>query len=230
MAATPGAKKILILSTSAGAMGGNPTGLWLAELAEPYYLFKEAGIEMTIASPTGGAIPIDAGSLKGDFFTAESKQFMHDADALDALFHSKAIADVSVDDFDGLYVAGGHGCCVDGGAMAPLVSAFYNAGKLTAADCHGPYCLIDAKKADGTPLVAGLEVTAFTNLEEEQAGATAWVQSNALFMETVFKEQGATFNAGDPWSSNVVTSGNLVTAQNPQSATAAANKCIEMLA
>ena len=113
--------------------------------------------------------------------------------------------------------------------MAPLVSAFYNAGKLTAADCHGPYALIDAKKTDGTPLVAGLEVTAFTNLEEEQAGATAWVSANAIFMETAFTEQGATFKAADPWTSNVVVAGNLVTAQNPQSATAAAEKCIEML-
>ena len=91
-----------------------------------------------------------------------------------------------------------------------------------AADCHGPYALIECKKADGSPLVAGLEVTGFTNAEEAAAGATEWVTSNAKLMQTAFEEQGAKFNAGPDWASNVCAAGNLITAQNPGSAVACA--------
>ena len=144
------AKKILLISTSAGSMGGNPTGLWLAELAEPYYIFKEAGHEVTIASPAGGSIPIDAGSMGGDFFTAEAKKFMHDNEAYGALAHSKKLDDVLAEEFDLLFVSGGHGCCIDGPAMSKAVETFlFSKDKPVCADCHGPYCLIDAKKPDG---------------------------------------------------------------------------------
>lgn len=222
-------KKMLLVSTSASSMGGNPTGLWLGELAEPWYVFTEAGYELTLASPGGGAIPIDAGSMGGDFFTADSKKFMHDAAAVGALCHSAKLSEVDLGSFDAMFICGGHGCCVDGAQMKSAIETLYNAGKLVCADCHGPYGLIDCVKADGTPLVAGHEVTAFTNLEEEQAGAKDWVAGNAKFMETEFKAQGATFKNADPWNSFVVVSGNLVTCQNPQSAQDGAKKCVEIL-
>jgi putative intracellular protease/amidase len=221
--------KLLLVSTSAGSMGGNPTGLWLAELAEPWFVFKAAGYELVLASPAGGAIPVDCGSVKGDFFTEDAKKFMHDPEALDALFHSVKLDTVDLSEFDGMFIAGGHGCCVDGSAMKTAIETLYNAKKLVCADCHGPYALIDCVKEDGTPLVQGLAVTAFTNLEEEQAGATEWVAGNAKFMETVFKEQGAVFENADPWNSHVTVAGNLVTCQNPQSALAGAKKCVEIL-
>ena len=210
-------------------MGGNPTGLWLAELAEPWYVFQAAGYEITLASTAGGPIPIDAGSMSGDFFTADAKKFMHDDKAVGALSHSVKLSEVNLESFDALYIAGGHGCCVDGKDMKTAIETLYNAGKLVCADCHGPYGLMDCVKADGSPLVKGHDVTAFTNVEEEQAGATAWVEANAKFMETEFKAQGANFKAGDPWTSTVVVSGNLVTCQNPQSAEAGAKKCVEIL-
>jgi len=223
------AKKMLIVSTSAGSMGGNPTGLWLAELAEPWFVFGEAGYEITLASPAGGAIPIDAGSMAEGFFTDDAKKFMLDAKAVGALCHSVKLSEVGLGDFDAMFIAGGHGCCVDGAEMKTAVETLYNAGKLVCADCHGPYALIDCVKADGTPLVAGLAVTAFTNVEEEQAGATAWVEANAKFIETEFKAKGAKFECADPWNSHVVVAGNLVTCQNPQSAMAGAKKCVEIL-
>jgi putative intracellular protease/amidase len=116
-------KKILLCSTSASSMGGNPTGLWLAELAEPYYAFKAAGFDVTIASPAGGPVPIDAGSMKGDFFSEDSKKFLHDADAYSELSHSKKL-DESMTGYDCVYLCGGHGCCVDfaGEKAAALVS------------------------------------------------------------------------------------------------------------
>lgn len=192
-------------------------------------MFLEAGYEITIASPAGGAIPIDAGSMGGDFFTEDSKKFMHDAKAFGMLSHSSKLSEVDLDSFDAMFIAGGHGCCVDGAEMKTAIETLYNKGTLVCADCHGPYALIDCVKADGTPLVQGLTVTAFTNLEEEQAGAKDWVANNCKFMETVFVEQGADFNAATPWTSNVVVSGNLVTCQNPQSALAGAKKCVEIL-
>lgn len=229
------AKTILLVSTSAGSMGGRSTGLWLAELAEPYYKFKAAGFDVTIASPAGGACPIDPGSLKGDFFTADAKKFMHDGEAVGAFLHSVKLDVSHVGQFDCVYVAGGHGCCVDMAgaahvALKAIIEAQYTAGKVVASDCHGPYCLIECKKADGTPLVAGLEVTGFTNAEEVAAGAYEWVTSNAKLIETTFEEQGAKFNAGADWESNVVVAGNLITAQNPGSAPACADAVIKALA
>ncbi|KAH8050025.1 glyoxalase [Aureococcus anophagefferens] len=183
------AKKVLLVSTSASSMGGNPTGLWLAELAEPYYILKEAGLEVTLASSS------------------------------------------MADDFDCLYLAGGHGCCVDfvgepGAELKACVEKMYAAGKVVAADCHGPMGLIEPTKPDGTPLVAGLEVCAFTNTEEAQAGATDWVKANSVFMEDEFKAKGGAFKEADPWTSNVCVAGNLMTAQNPQSATACAQAVV----
>lgn len=136
---------------------------------------------------------------------------------------------VDLSSFDAMFIAGGHGCCVDGSEMKASIETLFNAKKLVCADCHGPYALIDCVKQDGTPLVQGLAVTAFTNLEEEQAGATGWVEANAKFMETEFKAQGALFENADPWNSHVVVAGNLVTCQNPQSALAGAKKCVEIL-
>jgi len=176
-------KSVVIVNTSAGAMGGNPTGLWLSELADPYYALKEAGLDVTIASIAGGAIPIDAGSMGENFFGEKAKQFMHDAAAVGALTHSVKVDASMADKFDCVYLAGGHGCCVDfvGGAakeLKALIEAAYAAGKIVAADCHGPMGLLEAT-VDGAPLVKGLEVTAFTNVEEDQAGATEWVTASA---------------------------------------------------
>ena len=228
------AKKVLLVSTSAGEMGGNPTGLWLAELAEPYYILKDAGLDVTVASIAGGAVPIDAGSCKGDFFTVEAKRFMHDADAIGALGHTVKLDASMADEYDCLYLAGGHGCCVDfvgekGAQLKACVEKMYADKKIVAADCHGPMGLIEPVKPDGTPLVAGLDVCAFTNVEEEQAGATEWVKNNSVFMQTVFTEKGGKFVEGDPWGSNVCVAGNLITAQNPQSATACANAVVKAM-
>ena len=126
-----------------------------------YYLFKKAGFETVVASVEGGSIPIDAGSMKGDFFTEKCKQFMHDPDAISALQRS-----VKIDTIDGsvdaLYITGGHGCCTDMHKDAntkKMIEDLFKAGKVVAADCHGPIALAQCKKPDGTPLVAGTDLT-----------------------------------------------------------------------
>lgn len=203
-------------------------------MAEPYYIFAEAGFKVTIGSPAGGAVPIDANSVKGDVFNATAKRFMHDGDAIAALSHSVKLSAEMASEFECVYLAGGHGCCVDfvgpkAVALVAIVEQMYAAGKVVAADCHGPMGLLECKKADGTALVAGLEVTAFTNVEEVQAGAMDWVVANSRLPETAFIELGATFVKGEPWSSFVAVAGNLVTAQNPQSGEACAHKVVELL-
>ena len=168
------------------------------------------------------------------YFGDQAKKFMHDQKAVGALTHSVKVEASMADAFDCVYLAGGHGCCVDfvgpqAGALKALIEAAYAKGKVVAADCHGPMGLLEAT-VDGAPLVKGLEVTAFTNLEEDQAGATEWVKANTFFMEDEFAKRGAVFKKGDPWTSHVCKAGNLITAQNPQSADACAAAVIEALA
>jgi putative intracellular protease/amidase len=167
-------------------------------------------------------------------FTEDSKRFMQDAEAFGKFSHSVQV-ETTHTDFDCVYLVGGHGCCVDfagdkAAALVAVVNAQYAAGKVVAADCHGPYGLIDCTKADGTPLVAGLEVTAFSDSEEKAAGAMEWVLGNAVSMEQKFTEQGATFVAGADWGSHIKIAGNLITAQNPGSAPACAAAVIAALA
>jgi len=192
------------------------------------------------------------------YFGDQAKKFMHDKDAVGALTHSVKVEASMADAFDCVYLAGGHGCCVDfvGGAakeLKALVEAAYAAGKVVAADCHrrciksncraacSPDSLVDLRTGHGpmglleclvggAPLVKGLEVTAFTNVEEDQAGATEWVKGNSVFMEDEFAKLGAVFKKGDPWTAHVCKAGNLITAQNPQSADACAAAVVEALA
>ena len=132
-------------------------------------------------------------------------------------------------------MAGGHGCCVDfvGGAakeLKALVEAAFAKGKVVAADCHGPMGLLECT-VDGQPLVKGLEVTAFTNIEEDQAGATAGSRATPSSWRTSSRKLGAVFKKGDPWTaSHARKAGNLITAQNPQSADACAAAVIAALA
>ena len=162
------AKKVLLVSTSAGQMGEHPTGLWISELAEPYTVFTKAGFDVTIASIAGGAVPIDAGSLAEPFFAPDAKAFMHDAKAFGALSHSVKVDAAMAGQYDAVCLCGGHGTCVDfygpaAAALKAVVEGTYAAGKVVGAVCHGPIGLISCNKPDGTPLVAGLEVTCFSD-------------------------------------------------------------------
>eukprot|EP00536_Pseudo-nitzschia_multiseries_P004316 jgi/Psemu1/302489/fgenesh1_kg.71_\ len=225
-------KKVLFLVTSAPYFGKSkeiPTGVWMEELASPYLIFKNAGYEITFSSPAGGPIPIDANSLKGDFFAEESKTFLHDGEAMDMLCHSKKISEVSTGDYDCLYIPGGHGCCadfVDNADVKSAIESAYGAGMIVAVVCHGPIALAECV-VDGKPLVEGKCVTGFSDTEEAAVGQTDNVP---YLIETRFKEQGAKYEkAESDWCSHVCVDGNLVTGQNPASSTEAANKVVELL-
>jgi putative intracellular protease/amidase len=212
-------------------MKEHDTGLWIEELASPYYIFKEAGYEIVIASPAGGPVPIDAGSMADGFFSDEAKKFMHDAAAVGQLSHSIKLDTLNFPgDFDAIYLPGGHGCCTDfigNPALKSAIETMYRAGKFVTTVCHGPICLTECTKEDGTPFVQGKTVTGFTDSEEAAVGYTEVVP---VLIETKFKEQGANFEKGDDWTSKVCIDGNLITGQNPQSSVGAATALVKALA
>jgi len=224
-------KTIVLVSTSAADLEGHPTGLWIEELAAPYYIFKNAGFDVVIASPQGGPVPIDAGSMAEGFFTDEAKKFMHDGAAFGALSHSIQLStiDFSADNIKAVFICGGHGVevdFVDNQAMKAAIEKMYAAGRVVAAVCHGPVCLAQCNKPDGEPLVKGLETTGFSNSEENAVGLASKCK---WLIEDKFKELGATYSAGDDWGSNVKIAGNLITGQNPQSSVACAEAVLTKL-
>lgn len=230
-------KKVLLISTSAGMMGTNPTGLWISELAEPYAVFTKAGFDVTIASIAGGAIPIDAGSMAEPYFGADAKAFMHNATAVGALHHSVKVDASMAGQYDAVCLCGGHGTCVDfygpsAAALKAVVEGTYAAGKVVGAVCHGPIGLIECNAPNGTPLVAGHEVTCFSDVEEGQVGQTEAVKPFSSSNEQGLTGKGGKYSKGDPWTSHVVTAagGKLITGQNPQSAEEFAQVVVKALA
>lgn len=226
-----GAKQVVLVSTSAAVLKGHPTGLWIEELAVPYYKFKEAGLDVVVASIRGGAIPIDAGSITGDFFTAEAKRFMHDADAVGELMHSVPLSaiDFSSPEIKAVFMCGGHGVEVDfvaDPALKVAIESMYASGRVVAAVCHGPVCLAQCNKPNGEPLVKGLATTGFSNAEENMVQLTDKCE---WLIEDKFKELGATYEAGGSFTPFVKDAGNLLTGQNPQSSAALADLVLTKL-
>ena len=222
--------KIALVPTSASSLKGHNTGLWLEELAAPFYVFQNEGFEIVMASPAGGPIPIDAGSMAEPYFTDAAKKFMHDATAVGALCHTAKLDTLSFPgDFDAIYLPGGHGTCVDyigNPTIKSAIETMYRAGKIVATVCHGPISLTECTNEDGSPLVKGKTVTGFSDSEEAAVGYTDVVP---VLIETKFKEQGANYEKGDDWTSKVCVDGNLITGQNPQSSDEAAKAVVQAL-
>uniref|UniRef100_A0A061S0B3 DJ-1/PfpI domain-containing protein n=1 Tax=Tetraselmis sp. GSL018 TaxID=582737 RepID=A0A061S0B3_9CHLO len=226
---------VLIVSTSANNWGeGNSTGVWLEEVACPYYLFKEKGYQVDICSIAGGKVPIDAGSLADNFQTEHTRKFLAESsELLDKTLKLGDLLPDLVSKYSCIYLAGGHGTITDfpdDPALKQSVESMFAAGKVVAADCHGPVGFVNCKKPNGEPLVKGLRVTGFSNTEETQVGhIDAMKKGGYIILEDKFKEQGGSFEAADPWVSFAVADKNLVTGQNPQSSAECANKCMELI-
>jgi len=218
------AKKALIVTTSAAKMGEHDTGLWSEECTGPYYTLTEAGVNVTVCSIGGGDIPIDAGSLAGDFKTANDKRAEGEGNSF--MKSTPKLADQDLTSFDIIFFSGGHGACIDfpTDEVGAAVSKGLAAGKVVAAVCHGSMCLVNAKLEGGDSVVKGKKVAVFSDKEEEAVGLTGKVP---FLLETKLKELGATISNGDPWSDTAVRDGNLVTGQNPQSSVSAAKLCLQ---
>ena len=223
--------KILMVLTSHDQLGntGKKTGFWLEEFAAPYYAFKDAGAQLTLASPKGGQPPLDPKSDEPDAQTEATERFRKDSVAQSALASTVLLSSVKADDYDAIFYPGGHGplwdLAEDKHSIA-LIEAFYNAGKPVAAVCHAPGVLRHAKSADGQPLVKGKQMTGFTNSEEDAVQLTDVVP---FLVEDELKAKGGIFSKGPDWASDVRTDGLLLTGQNPASSQATAEALLAKL-
>jgi putative intracellular protease/amidase len=173
-------------------------------------MFKEKGHEVMLVSPKGGPVPIDKGSLGGDFFVPDAKKFLHDADAVGELSHTTKVEDVDWSTVDAIYMAGGHGTCVDfvnNASLKAAIETVYNADKIVAADCHGPIALADCNKADGSPLVKDKVVTGFADSEEHAVQLEKIVP---FLVESKFREQGAKYEKAADWNVKVCVDGKQI--------------------
>jgi putative intracellular protease/amidase len=223
--------KIAIILTSHDELGttGKKTGFWLEEFAAPYYVFKDAGVSLTLASPKGGQPPLDPKSDEPGAQTAATERFKQDPEAQQALAHTVKLATIKAADFDAIFYPGGHGplwdLAEDKHSIALLETA-YAAGTPVAAVCHAPGVLRHVKAPDGTLLVKGKAVTGFTNTEEAAVQLTDVVP---FLVEDMLTESGGTYSKVADWQPYVVTAGHLITGQNPASSEPAAQELLKQL-
>ncbi len=223
--------KVLMVLTSHDTLGdtGRKTGFWLEELAAPYYAFKDAGAEITLASPQGGNPPLDPKSNEPDFQTELTHRFEADEEAKAQLATTVRLDSVSAADFDTVFYPGGHGPLWDlaeDSHSISLIEAFIAAGKPVALVCHAPGVLRHVKTAEGRPLVEGKKVTGFANSEEEGVGLTHIVP---FLVEDELIAKGGLYSKGADWGSYVVQDGQLITGQNPGSSAATAAQLLKQL-
>jgi len=223
--------KILMVLTSHDQLGntGRKTGFWLEELAAPYYVFKDAGAQMTLVSPKGGRPPLDPKSQDPSFQTDITRPFEKDADAEAQLDKTLRLDSVKQEDYDTVFYPGGHGPMGDLAEdrnSIKLIESFLAAGKLVALVCHAPGVLRHVKTPTGQPLVDGKNVTGFTNGEEADVGLTKIVP---FLVEDELLNLGATYSKVKNWGVHTVRDGLLITGQNPASSGLAAKLLIESL-
>ena len=224
-------KKILMVLTSHDKLGdtGKKTGFWLEEFAAPYYVFKDAGAAITLASPLGGQPPLDPKSDDPQAQTEATQRFKSDPAAQAVLAHTLKLAEVTARNFDAVFYPGGHGPLwdlVEDAASIALIEAMLATGKPVAAVCHAPAVLRHPKNANGNSVLRNTSVTGFTNTEEEAVGLTAIVP---FLVEDMLKENGGHYSKLADWQPYVVTDGLLITGQNPASSAPAASALLEQL-
>lgn len=223
--------KVLMVITSHDQLGdtGHKTGFWLEELAAPYYVLKDAGVEITLASPKGGEPPMDPKSNEPGFQTELTRRFEQDAEAQARLRNTARLGSIDQSDFDTVFYPGGHGpmwdLAEDRHSIA-LLESFIAAGKTIALVCHATAALRHVKAPDGSLLVAGKEVTGFTNGEEAAVGLTKVVP---FLLEDEMLKLGATFSKKADWGVHVVRDGQVITGQNPGSSGPAARALLSAL-
>ena len=224
--------KILIITTSHSEMEAEKkaTGLWLEELTTPYYVFLDAGLSITVASIKGGVIPVDPMSKKAVGENSPSvERFIKDSQAMEAIENSVSIEEIDFDEYDAIFLPGGHGTMWDlpsSEKLAEIVSQALVNNRIVSAVCHGPAGLVCAKKANGIPAIKGYKISAFTNSEEETVGLSETVP---FLLETKLRQLGADFQSTDNFQAFVTVDRNLITGQNPASSHLVAEQVLEKL-
>ena len=222
---------ILFVLTSHDQLGdtGNKTGFWVEEFANPYYTLLDKGAKITIATPKGGAAPIDPSSDSADAATEDTDRYNKDADAKERIANTKVLADINPNDFDAVFYPGGHGPLWDlanDETSIALIEKFNSQQKPIAFVCHAPAALKSVKNTDGSPIVKGKKVTGFTNTEEAAVQLTNIVP---FLVENMLTENGGIYSKKEDWAAYAIQDGNLITGQNPASSALVAEKLIESL-
>jgi len=220
-------KPVLVVLTSHAQMGdtGKPTGFFLGELTHPLEVFEKSGVPVELASIQGGEPPVDGLDLKDEI----NARYWNDPEFRAKIAATKKLSGLDPGDYSAVFFSGGHGTMWDfpeDTAVQKFAREIYEAGAPVGAVCHGPAALVNVKLSDGTYLVAGKEVSAFTNSEEEKVGLTKVVP---FLLASKLEERGAKHLAAPDFEKQVVSSGRLVTGQNPASAAGVAEKMVEML-
>ena len=223
--------KILMVLTSHNKLGdtGAKTGFWLEEFAAPYYVFKEAGAEMVLASPRGGQPPIDPKSDDPSAQTDATRRFKTDSATQSVLATTVRLRDLTAVDFDAVFYPGGHGPLwdlTDDPASITLIEAMLAAGKPVAVVCHAPGVLRHVKTTAGESVVKGKAVTGFTNTEEKATGLTDVVP---FLVEDMLKKNGGNYSKAADFQPYVVTDRLLITGQNPASSGPAARTLLKLV-
>ncbi len=224
-------KKVLFVLTSHEDLGntGEKTGFWIEEFAAPYYLLKDKGVEITLASPKGGQPPIDPKSASPDFETPATVRFNEDKETQEILSKTIKLETVKQADYDAVFYPGGHGplwdLAEDKNSIA-LIEDFYKNNKPVAAVCHAPAIFKNTKNSDGTFLVKGKKVTGFTNGEED---AVQLISVVPFLVEDMLKSNGGIYSKKADWNPYAVEDGLLITGQNPASSELVAELLLEKL-
>ena len=224
-------KKVLFVLPSHDKLGdtGQKTGYWLEEFASPYYEFIDNEYEVTIASPKGGKPPVDPKSLQLENQTEYTKRLQDDQEAKEKLENTLILSEVSPDEYDTLFLPGGHGPMWDLSQdkdLKKLVERFYNNNKIISAVCHGPAGLIQATDKNGDSILKNKRITGFTNDEEEFVKLDKTVPFS---LENKLKELGGHFEKTENFKPFVISDGQIITGQNPASSFLAARKVVEVL-
>lgn len=223
--------KILMVLTSHDKMGdtGHKTGFWLEEFTAPYYVFADAGCDITLASPAGGQPPVDPNSDAEDAQTDTTRRFKEDASAQDKLRHTVVLDSVRAADYDAIFYPGGHGPLWDLTQNADsirLIQEFLLQDKPVGAVCHAPAVLLKTQYPDGTPVLEGIKVTGFTNSEEEAVGLTQVVP---FLLEDELKKRGGNYQRTGDFKPFYVRDGWVITGQNPASSETTARALLRAL-
>lgn len=223
--------KILIVLTSHSKLGdtNGKTGFWIEEFATPYYIFKEAGAQITLASPKGGQPPIDPKSDTPENQTEATIRYKKDEVLLNLMANTTRLQEVSSKNFDAIFYPGGHGPLWDLSTdknSIQLIEEFWDAKKPVASVCHAPSVLLNVKDEEGNYLVKGKNITGFSNTEEQAVQLDKIVP---FLLEDELKNKGGIYSKKEDWASYFVKDGLLITGQNPASSEAVAKELLSLL-
>ncbi|MBY6221812.1 type 1 glutamine amidotransferase domain-containing protein [Marinobacter nauticus] len=223
--------KILMVLTSHDQMGdtGHKTGFWLEEFTAPFYVFKDAGADITLASPKGGQPPVDPNSEAEDALTESTRRFSEDTHAREMLASTRKLADVDMNQYDAIFYPGGHGPLWDlaeDDKSVALIKTAYEQDKVIGAVCHAPAVFKNVFIKPDQNIVGGREVTGFSNTEEDAVQLTNIVP---FLVEDMLKQNNARYSRGDDWAPYIVVDGKLITGQNPASSEGAAKAVLQAL-